>query len=138
MTATTSLPIPGREALDYSSRPARVLVIDDEALMRTMLARYLPRIGYDAVAIRSCREGCALLEGETWHAVVMSMPLARGTSGRRFVVFREPGGTDGTSADTPLPQVLTAPFRLEDIGEALRLVGVAPWRENQRVTTVRG
>ncbi len=134
MTATTSLPIPGREALDYTSRPARVLVIDDGALVRTMLARYLPRIGYDAVAVRSSREAGTLLERERWAAVVMSLPLVRGKAEKRFVVFREPEGI----SPPPLPRVLTTPFRLEEIGEALRLVGVAPWRENQMVTTVRG
>lgn len=101
--------------------------------MRTMLVRYLSRIGVDATAIRSCQEGCALLEEGTWDAVVMSMPLAGDTAERRFVVFRESVGTDGNSADSPLPRVLTAPFRLEEIEEALRLVGVTPCRGNQMV-----
>lgn len=128
MTGSDVLPL-GRGAPDHLDRPPRVLVIDDEALVRAMLARYLPRIGYDAVAIRSSREACTLFEEGAWDAVVMSLPLVHGTLGKRFVVFREPEGT----APPPMPRVLTTPFRLEEIGEALQQVGAGTRRLRHRM-----
>lgn len=128
MTGSNILPL-GRGGPDQPGRSPRVLVIDDEALVRAMLARYLPRIGYDAVAIRSSREACALLAEETWNAVVMSLSLVHGTPEKRFVVFREPDGT----SPPPMPRVLTTPFRLEEIGEALQQVGAGTCRPRNRM-----
>lgn len=123
-TGTAHRPETGRHPTDHSERPARVLIIEEEALVRTMLARYLPRIGYDAVALRSTRDACALLQTEEWDAVMMSAPPALGTSGKRFLVFRESAGFGEQAAAPPIPQVLTAPFRLEEVGEALHRLGV--------------
>ncbi len=121
-----------------SERPRRVLVIDEEAIVRTMLARYLPRMGYDAVAVRSCREACALLEGESWDAVVMSVLLPGGTFERQMVVFRDAPYPSECTRDIPLPRVLREPFDLGDLAHALLLVGATPTDSVPPVATWRG
>ena len=50
-------PSPGRDVLPSSDLPTHVLVVDDEEMMRAMLARELTRLGFRVTTAGSGEEG---------------------------------------------------------------------------------
>lgn len=72
--------------------PARVLVIDDEPLMRKLLGRLLASAGYDVVVTEGGAEAIELLWQNTFDVVVsdVNMPGVDGIEVLRFVRQRDP------------------------------------------------
>lgn len=72
--------------------PARVLVIDDEPLMRKLLGRMLGGAGYDVVVTEGGAEAIELLWHSTFDVVVsdVNMPGVDGIEVLRFVRQRDP------------------------------------------------
>ncbi len=56
-----------------AGRAGHVLVVDDEALIRTMLVKYLRKQGYEVRAAQNGAEALALVEQEPPDVVVMDM-----------------------------------------------------------------
>ncbi len=76
------------------ARQSRLLVVDDETIVREMLAEYLEHAGYEVLVAANGAEALALLEaGEVVDALVtdLSMPGMDGTSLIRAAQQRTPG-----------------------------------------------
>lgn len=66
--------------------PGRILVIDDDAGIRTILQRHLAAAGFDAITASSAREGLDILHQDTTIRLVLfdlMMPTMDGWSFRR-------------------------------------------------------
>ncbi len=119
-------------------RPARILIVDDEHAVGTMLADVLSTIGYSAVHVGSGREGLALCESERFDVIVsdLSMPGMSGWQVAAACRERYPGvlvglvtgwGNQldpGQLAEHRIRFVLPKPFDVDEVarqvGEALR------------------
>jgi PAS domain S-box-containing protein len=106
-----------------------VLVIDDEALVRDVVARMVEDLGYAAITAEDGQTGLALLDKETVDAVLvdMTMPLMSGADVVAAVRTKRPGlpvvicsgydrdGRGPVQADAYLPK----PFRLDALQRTL-------------------
>jgi signal transduction histidine kinase/ActR/RegA family two-component response regulator len=119
-------------------RPARILVVDDEHEVGTILADLLSTIGYSAVHVSTGREGLALCESERFDAILsdLSMPEMSGWQVAAACRERYPGvpvglvtgwGNQldpGQLAEHRIRFVLPKPFNVAEVarqvGEALR------------------
>jgi CheY-like chemotaxis protein len=110
--------------------PSRtVLVIDDEALVRDVVARMVEDLGYAAVTAADGQSGLAILDNEAIDAVLvdMTMPLMSGADVVAAVRTKRPGlpvvlcsgydrdGRGPVQADAYLPK----PFRLDALEATL-------------------
>ncbi|HTL35972.1 MAG TPA: ATP-binding protein [Kofleriaceae bacterium] len=106
-----------------------VLVIDDEALVRDVVARMVEDLGYSALTAADGQSGLALLDKETVDAVLvdMTMPVMSGADVVAAVRTKRPGlpvvicsgydrdGRGPVQADAYLPK----PFRLDALQRTL-------------------
>jgi CheY-like chemotaxis protein len=75
-------------------RNARILVVDDEALLLESLSKLLSRIGYDVLPARGSAQALAILESHSPVDVILSdvsMPEMRGTELVRECAQISPG-----------------------------------------------
>jgi CheY-like chemotaxis protein len=117
--------------------PRRVLIIDDEPVVREVLVDLLEEQGHKAAAATSGAEGIAMLERSAVDVVFtdLAMPDMDGWAVARFVRQRWPGVKVvlvtgyGTSVTQPKDEpnlvdaVLGKPFEYEDIAAVLRRLG---------------
>jgi putative two-component system response regulator len=66
------------------SRPAHILIVDDEAIVRDILARKLADLGYACESCESYREGLALLENGDFDLFLVDISIS-GTSGSEIL-----------------------------------------------------
>ena len=64
---------PQRPATEKAAKAETVLVVDDEALIRTMLVKYLTKQGYEVRAAGNGVEALALVEQELPNLVILDM-----------------------------------------------------------------
>ena len=112
----------------------RILIVDDEAAIRSLLATAFERAGYDVRTAPDGPEAVALCDAESFDAVLSDvfMPRMNGNDLARWIASRHPrtrlvlmSGYDYGCHDCrsqPPCQFLPKPFRL---GEVLSLVGNA-------------
>ena len=83
----------GASPLPWSNEMARVLIVDDEDLIRRMLARLLKRAGHDIELAESTRTARVRLECETFDLVLsdVNMPGESGLDLVRYVLMNHPG-----------------------------------------------
>jgi signal transduction histidine kinase len=113
-----------------SERPLRILVVDDESMVRTVLGRLLGLRGHTVVDVGSGPDGLACLAEQQFDAVITDhgMPDMSGREFARRVGESHPGIpvillTGDTHAGKPegsIVAVLAKPFRLDDIDEVLK------------------
>jgi CheY-like chemotaxis protein len=72
---------PALELSQPSSTPRRVLAVDDEAALRTMITRMLVTDGHEVTVARSGEEALALLETGEFDVVISDISLGAGISG---------------------------------------------------------
>jgi PAS domain S-box-containing protein len=125
--AAVTAPIRVAPAPPLGSRT--VLVIDDEALVRDVVARMVEDLGYAAVTAADGQTGLAMLDKESIDAVLvdMTMPLMSGADVVAAVRTKRPGlpvvvcsgydrdGRGPVQADAYLPK----PFRLDALQRTL-------------------
>ena len=116
------------------ARPARLLLVDDEAQILTALCRSLRREGYELVTAQTPREALERLAEQTFDAVVSDhkMPGMTGVELLEKVAHLQPAAArllitgwsravsaeDRTAAD--LDAVLTKPWEDAELKDALR------------------
>ncbi len=112
----------------------RILIVDDEAAIRSLLATAFERAGYDVRTAPDGPEAVALCDAEPFDAVLSDvvMPKMNGHDLARWIAARQPetrlvlmSGFDLGCQQCPYAprcQFLPKPFRLR---EALSLVGNA-------------
>jgi two-component system response regulator HydG len=124
-------------AAQPSERPFRVLVIDDNRHIRSLLGDLMSVWGYEADVAADGTEGLALFGRRSYDAVVTDVAMAKVTGLDVAAVVRDidpsvavilftafMGGVDG-DAQGPGYTVLRKPLDIEDLRRALRasLVG---------------
>ncbi len=127
----------GRGTFVRPQVPAAVLIVDDDALMRALIAEYVTRAGYRAIPVADPAEGLAHLAADPSIALVFSdvrVPdTARGLDFIRAVRRRQPmlplvaltGDPDDLAGLHGTPEwpvlVVSKPFWAHQIEETLRL-----------------
>jgi len=115
------------------SPPARILVMDDEELIRTLAARMLALKGYDCALASEGRQavelyGRALAEGRPFQAVLLDLNVRQGMGGLealqalkaldpsvRAILFSGEGLPDGPSAGLGFAAHINKPFDRADL-----------------------
>lgn len=82
------------EGMPEPSRPLRVLLVDDEAPIRTSIARYLRRRGHRADEARDGGEALAMLGGEAEYDVILTDLRMPGLGGEQFLERLRASGGD--------------------------------------------
>jgi PAS domain S-box-containing protein len=79
---------------DSAAQRGRVLVVDDDAAIRTSMSLVLDVLGYTAVAVENGREAVEALEDSAYDAVLMDcqMPVMDGFDAARAIRHFEPEG----------------------------------------------
>lgn len=116
---------------------ARILVMDDEELIRTLAARMLALQGYDcALASEGCQAveayGQALAQGRPFQAVILDLNVRQGMGGLealkaldpgvKAILFSGEGLPDGPAAELGFAAAINKPF---DRADLLRTVAQA-------------
>jgi PAS domain S-box-containing protein len=130
---------PGVEAAPAAPAGGRILVMDDEALVRVMLGDMLRHFGYEVVLTASGAEAVeayerGFREGRPFAAVILDLTVPGGMGGKetmRRLLEIDPGAraivASGYSNDPVMSQyrrhgfrgVVAKPFRLEEMKRAL-------------------
>jgi CheY-like chemotaxis protein len=140
-TFTVLLPVPEEVSSTVQSLPAvsdettveelqrRILVVDDEAMVRNVVTRLLELRGHTVWAASSGAEGMDVLEHHTVDMVItdQGMPRMSGRELAHHISARFPGlpvvlltgDTDLSVDTTEIARVLTKPFRIEDLSKAI-------------------
>ena len=128
--AETAASAPAPEAEPPSTHRARILVVDDEKGVRTVLCKMLALRGHDAVEAASGAEALARVDTETFDLVFtdQGMPEMSGRQLARALRRRFPdlpivlitGDTDAGAPDEDVNLVLGKPFKLEHLDDAVR------------------
>ena len=110
-------------------RSVRVLVVDDEQMVRTVLRRLLTLRGHQVEEAASGAEGLERLEGSPFDVVItdQGMPSMSGREFARVLRERRPGlpvilltgDTHTGPVDDTIDLVLTKPFRIEEVDAAI-------------------
>ena len=127
----------GRGTFVRSQAPPAVLVVDDDAAMRTLLGEYVTRAGYRPILVADAAEGLARLAADSTIALVFSdvrtPDTATGLGFIRSVRRRQPtlplvaliGYPDDLAELHGMPEwpvlVVAKPFWAHQIEEVLRL-----------------
>lgn len=111
-------------------RKARILVVDDEKGVRTVLCKMLALRGHTPIAAASGAEALALTDTETFDLVFtdQGMPEMSGRSLAHTLRRRFPdlpivlitGDTEAGNPDESVSLVLAKPFKLEHLDDAVR------------------
>lgn len=67
--------------LAYSGELRRALIVDDEAVLRTLITRAVESFGFDVLALASASEGAAVLDDFDPDIVLLDLALGDGESG---------------------------------------------------------
>jgi PAS domain S-box-containing protein len=144
--AVAHQPITQHQAIlhDGETRSGTVLLVDDEKLLREMLSDYLIALGYDVRTATNGAEALALyrMYTDTIDVVItdLGMPEMGGEELYRELWKIDPyvkvivssGYLDGTTKNELLAMgikdVLTKPFKIQDINNAIRTALAAPQR----------
>lgn len=113
-------------------RTARLLVVDDEPLVREVLARLLRLRGHEVAQAASAMEALEIAARQPFDAVLTDLGMP-GMNGRALALAlheRYPGlpvmlltgDTEAGMPDTTIAAVLTKPFRADDVERALQKV----------------
>jgi PAS domain S-box-containing protein len=143
LPAGTRRPVPAGAPLP-PPRPSsgRILVMDDEGLVRSTAQKMLRRLGYDAACARDGHEALEMYrrsmeEDRRFDAVVMDLTVPGGMGGKeavRFLRAMDPGAriivSSGYSNDPIMSEhrklgfadVIVKPYRLEDMGRVIARV----------------
>jgi OmpR family response regulator RpaB len=114
----------------------RILVVDDEASIRTLVKTVLERAGYDVTTARDGREAIALLATSDYDVVLLDviMPrlnglgvideLRRNNTAVLAHTYLLTGGDSAQFADLPVRGVIAKPFDISNlIAEAKDCIG---------------
>lgn len=119
--------------MDASSRPTKVLVVDDEAPIRTALARFFERRGFDVQSAGSGDEALERLKGQRFDLVLLDVRMP-GRSGLDIVpdaldldpdlaILMLSAIADATSASSAMQRgamdYLTKPIEMHDLAAAV-------------------
>jgi DNA-binding response OmpR family regulator len=110
--------------------PARVLVVDDDEDILTIVADYLQMLGYDVVSTRSGREALGMVDGTAFDAAVIDWTLpdadgremlrgVKGAQPRCGVILTTGHGAEVVSeaiAGTWSASILRKPFTMRSLG----------------------
>ncbi len=128
--AETAEAAPAPEAETPPARRARILIVDDERGVRTVLCKMLALRGHTAVEAASGAEALALVERETFDLVFtdqgmpeMSGRQLAGALRRRFPelpIVLITGDTEAGAPDDHVNLVLGKPFKLQHLDFAVR------------------
>jgi two-component system cell cycle sensor histidine kinase/response regulator CckA len=144
LPASSGLPIPiaPETSADPKSGTGRILVMDDEDIVRDILCESLSSLGYDVVCSREGNETIALYEqamksGHPFDAVIMDLTIPGGLGGKEAVIkLREidPGVkaivSSGYSSDPIMAHfkeygfsgVVSKPYSLQTLSETVEKV----------------
>ncbi|HUE38951.1 MAG TPA: response regulator, partial [Candidatus Binatia bacterium] len=125
--------LPGGDDLAARSAPPRVLVIDDEEMMRAMLGRELPRLGFEVATAAGGEEGVERSRNEDFSVAVVDilMPgldgletlkrLRHESPGTEVVLLTGHGTIEGAVAGMRAGayDYLTKPCRLSELSAVL-------------------
>ncbi len=108
---------------------AKILIIDDEKSITTLLREVLTKFGYDVAIAEDGQEGIQKFENGRFDLVItdMLMPRMNGDmvvrhirkSNRRFTPVIGCSGTPWVLEGCDFDMVLTKPFQLKEIGNAI-------------------
>jgi signal transduction histidine kinase len=115
---------------DGVARTFRLLVVDDEAMVRSVLRRLLVLRGHDVTEAASGAEGLDLAGAREFDLVITDQGMP-GMSGREFAaelrrrgatlpVVLLSGDTHAGSPDETIGAVLSKPFRIEEVESTIR------------------
>jgi len=121
--------VPRPPSLGPTGLPARVLVVEDDAVLRGVLRRFLAKLGYEVAVAAGVPEAVALLERDRFEVVVTDLRLPTSSGVELMLVVRahQPDArTILMSGDADLPTVALAvergvdavllkPFDLEEL-----------------------
>ena len=124
---------------DATARQSRVLVVEDEASIRGLLARLLSRRGHTVIEAPSVPEALRLIESDSFDVVLCDLTLGdesgldclrrtqsiRPDLAQRFVFVTGAAGAASLQADQKL-RVLAKPFTAADLERVLADVIAAP------------
>ena len=115
---------------DGMSQPARVLVVDDESMVRTVLSKLLTLRGHTVHSAASGPEALDLVARETVDVVVadQAMPEMSGRVLAKVLSTRYPslpivlltGDTDVGEPGGGIARILTKPFRIDEIDATIQ------------------
>lgn len=80
--------VPVETAADHQLTGLRVLLVEDERAIRTMLARYLSSIGFEVTTAAEPEEAAALLENRPFDALLTDLSLSGLGRSEGFDVLR--------------------------------------------------
>ena len=112
---------------------ARILIVDDEEIVRTVLARLLKLRGYRTTQVGSAADALGLLaSGQTFDAVItdLGMPEMNGRDFARAAaridgpppIVLLSGDTEPGNPDATIAAILAKPFQIEQVDQTLRQV----------------
>jgi signal transduction histidine kinase/CheY-like chemotaxis protein len=132
------LEIPQLEVPATSGRPARVLLVDDEANLRQVLAEIVSALGHQAESAATGREAIACLERQRYDVVALDLrlPDISGEEVWRWILARDPaqasrvvfltGDTMSKEAQEFLQEagrpLLTKPISIEQISRVINAI----------------
>lgn len=113
-----------------------LLIVDDDGVVRNMLARMLGNLGYSVIAVASGEEAVAYLEQTQVHLVLLDMVMSPGINGRetyeRILAVR-PGQraivVSGFADSDEIRQIrqlgvsllVKKPFTIQELGSAVKM-----------------
>ncbi len=112
---------------------ARILIVDDEEMVRTVLARLLKLRGYRTTQVGSAAAALGLLaSGETFDAVITDLGMPE-MNGRDFALAAArvdgpppivllSGDTEPGTPDATIAAILAKPFQIDQVDQTLRRV----------------
>jgi CheY-like chemotaxis protein len=120
-------------AAPRSAVDARVLIVDDEEMVRTVLARLLKLRGYRPTQVGSAADGLGLLQsGNRFDAIItdLGMPEMNGRDFARAVrgmqvatpIVLLSGDTEPGTPDATIAAILAKPFQIDQVDQVLRSV----------------
>ncbi len=127
--APAAIPAPAPPAAErpVAGSGTRVLVVDDEAAVRMVIAEVLGELGYDVIEANDAASGLRALQGRSLDLLITDLGLPAGLNGRQFadaacaarpglkVLFITGFTGDVESGDAPRHgmQLLTKPFTVD-------------------------
>lgn len=124
------------DSTQFSQVRERILLVDDEPRVRSMIEQYLKAEGYDIVGVATSAEAMSLLRTDTFHLVILDWMLPGGPNGLEVCreIRRESGvaiimltaKTDETDMILGLEMgaddYVKKPFRMRELAARIRTV----------------
>ena len=124
-----------RRTPNPSVRPQKIVVVDDDPIIRDMMADLLESEGYAAVLVRDGREALNLLQGPESYLVFLDlmMPTFSGKDvcaalaaqphvrQRHILVLMSALDNSAQTASLDVDMIMPKPFVIEDVEEALEV-----------------